>query len=107
MDALYFLESEREIVFDVTGGVRIVCQLDMIVKPVFFFRDAQAEVPFHPGLLPVLIPLLLCAGADKELHFHLLEFPHPEDELPGYDLVAESLPDLGDPERDLHTAGLL
>src|SRR5258708_2660804 len=64
-------------------------------------------MPFHPGLLPVFIPLFFRAGPDKELHFHLLEFPHPEDELPGYDLIAEGLADLGNPERDLHTAGLL
>src|ERR1700738_4635527 len=35
----------------------------------------------------------------EELHLHLLEFPHAEYEVPGGDLVAEALADLGDPER--------
>ena len=40
----------------------------------------------------------------KKLHFHLFEFPHPEDELAGHDLVAERLTDLGDAEGDLQAA---
>ena len=47
-----------------------------------------------------------CPGCHEELHLHLFELPHAEDELPRHDLVAESLAGLGDPEGDLHPAGL-
>ena len=79
----------------------------MIVKPVFVLRDAQTEVPLHAGVLPVLVPFLLGPGADKKLHFHLFELPHPEDKLPGNDLIPEGFADLGDTEGDLHPARLL
>ena len=49
----------------------------------------------------------LGAGLDEELHFHLLELAHPEDELPRNNLVAEGLADLSDAERQLHTAAFL
>ena len=64
-------------------------------------------MPLDPGLLPVLVPLALRAGRDEELHLHLLELPHAEDELAGDDLVPEGLADLRDAERQLHAAGLL
>src|SRR5919202_166268 len=50
---------------------------------------------------PVLVPLLVRAGLDEELHLHLLELAGPEDEVAGGDLVAEGLPDLSDAERRL------
>ena len=43
--------------------------------------------------------MLVRPRLDEELEFHLLEFAHAEDEVPGRDLVAERLPDLGDAER--------
>ncbi|MPN45786.1 hypothetical protein SDC9_193358 [bioreactor metagenome] len=52
-------------------------------------------------------PLHFFAGTYKKLHFHLLELPDAEDELTGYNLVAESFTNLGDTERNLHTTGFL
>ena len=53
------------------------------------------------------MPLLVRPRLDEELHLHLLELAHAEDEVPGGDLVPEGLPDLRDPERDLATCRLL
>ena len=50
---------------------------------------------------PALVPFLVGAGLDEELHLHLLELPGPEDEVARGDLVAERLADLADAERDL------
>ncbi len=55
---------------------------------------------------PVLVPVLVLARADEELHLHLLEFPGAEDEVARGDLVAERLADLADAERDLLARGL-
>src|SRR6185437_7566507 len=107
MDALHFLEADGKIIFDVASGVRIVSQLDVIMKTIFLRRDTQAKMPFHACIFPVFIPFFLRAGADEELHFHLLELPHAEDELPGDDLVAKGLADLRNTKGDLHPARLL
>ena len=64
-------------------------------------------MPLHPDLLPLPEPFEFSARLDEELHFHLLELPHPEDELTGDNLIAESLSDLSDTERKLHSARLL
>ena len=50
---------------------------------------------------PVLVPLLVGAGLDEELHLHLLELAGAEDEVARRDLVAERLADLADAERRL------
>src|SRR4051794_34024210 len=64
-------------------------------------------MPLEAGLLPVFIPFFLCARTDKELHFHLLKLTHTEDELTGYDLVAERLTNLGDTKGYLHACRFL
>src|SRR3954447_2022358 len=64
-------------------------------------------MPLEAGLLPVFIPFFLCAGTDKELHFHLLKLAHTEDKLAGYNLVAECLTNLGDTKGYLHACRLL
>ena len=64
-------------------------------------------MPLHPNLLPLLEPSELLTRPNKELHLHLLELTHPEDELTGYDLVPEGLSDLCDTERNLHTTRFL
>ena len=46
-------------------------------------------------------------GAYEELHLHLFELAHAEDELTGHDFVAERLADLCDAEGDAHAAGFL
>ena len=107
MDALDLLETEREVVFDVGRGIGIVRQFVVVVETVAVVAEAQCTVPGHTGLLPLLPPLHLLAGTYEELHLHLLEFAHAEDELAGHDLVAERLSDLRDSERQFHAAGLL
>ena len=74
---------------------------------VFGISEAEGLVPFEAGGAPVVEPLHLLAGANEELHLHLLELAHTEDELTGHDLIAECLTDLGDTERDAHAACLL
>ena len=64
-------------------------------------------MPLHTGFLPLLEPFHLGARLHEELHFHLFELAHAEDELTGYNLIAESLAYLGNAKRNLHTAGLL
>ena len=64
-------------------------------------------MPFQAGRLPHLEPFHFFARTNKELHFHLFELTHTEDKLTGNDLVTERFTDLGDTERNLHTAGLL
>ena len=78
----------------------------VVVEAVHVFAEAKGFVPLEPGSLPVFVPLALGAGLDEELHLHLLELAHPEDELPRNDFVAEGLADLSDAERQLHTAAL-
>ncbi len=60
--------------------------------------DAELDVPALALGEPVLEPVLGFRRGDEELHLHLLELAGPEDEVAGGDLVAEGLPDLGDPE---------
>ena len=107
MDTFHFFESEWETELDVRGCIRVMRQLLVIVEPVFFRSESQRLMPTHTGFLPFLEPVEFTAGAYEKLHFHLLEFTHPEDELACHDLVAESFTDLGDTERNLHTSGFL
>ena len=79
----------------------------MIVESVFLRSESQRLMPAHTSLFPFLEPVEFTTGAYEKLHFHLLEFTHTEDELTCHDLVTESFTDLGDPERNFHTSGLL
>src|SRR5882724_8029146 len=107
MNAFDLLKTEREFIFNIAGGLGIMGQLDMIVVTVFLPGYAQAQMPVHTPSLPFLIPFIFSSGTDEELHFHLFELAHAEDELPGHDLVAEGLADLGDAKGDLHAARFL
>ena len=79
----------------------------MVVEAVVLRAHPQVHVPLHAGLFPLGEPVELRAGLDEELHLHLLELAHAENELPGHNFVTESLANLGDTERNLHAAGLL
>ncbi len=63
--------------------------------------DAEVVIPLRPFVDPVLVPGLVLARRDEELHLHLLELTGPEDEVTRGDLVAERLADLADSERRL------
>ena len=69
--------------------------------------EAQRFMPFQTNLLPFLEPIQFRSRFYKELHLHLFELTHTEDELTGYNLVTESFTDLSDTERNFHAAGLL
>ena len=68
--------------------------------------DAQVDVPVPAVLHPVLVPFLVGARLDEELHLHLLELAGAEDEVARRDLVAEALAGLADPERRLLARGI-
>src|SRR6202000_272916 len=67
--------------------------------------DAQLGVPAVALVDPELVPLLVGAGLDEELHLHLLELAGAEDEVARRDLVAERLALLADAKLDLLAAG--
>ena len=98
---------EAEAVFDVRGALGVVAELvqGVLEEPQVLLAHAQAGVPGHAFLHPVLVPLLVRAGLDEELHLHLLELAGAEDEVARRDLVAEGLADLADAERRLLAGG--
>jgi hypothetical protein len=68
--------------------------------------QAVAAVPVEPLVDPVAVPLVGLVRRNEELHFHLLELAHAEEEVTGGDLVAKRLPGLGDSERRLASRDL-
>ena len=64
-------------------------------------------MPVEAFFLPFLEPFEFGAGAHEELHLHLFELSHTEDELAGDNLVSERLACLGYAERHFHAACLL
>src|SRR5690606_17157263 len=58
------------------------------------------EVPLEPTIAPVLVPFFRRFGVAEELDFHLLELPRTEREVPRRNLVAETLADLRDANRN-------
>src|SRR5512133_196051 len=105
MYTLNFLESEWEMIFYISCCICIMGKFGMIVEPVIFSAKSESLVPFHPFLLPFRKPVELCSWLHKELHFHLLEFAHPEDKLACNDLISECFTDLGYPEWQFHSSG--
>ncbi len=99
--------AEVEAVLDVGGALRVVGQLllRVVVPADVLLADAEVAVPVPPLLHPVLLPLLVLARLDEELHLHLLELARAEDEVARSDLVAEGLAHLRDAERGLLARG--
>lgn len=64
-------------------------------------------MPGETGFLPELEPFHFCSRLHEELHFHLFELAHAEDELTRNNLVAESLANLCDTEGELHATRFL
>lgn len=95
--------TEVEAVLDVGGALRVVGQLllRVVVPADVLLADAEVAVPVPPLGHPVLLPLLVLARLDEELHLHLLELARAEDEVARRDLVAEGLAHLRDAERGL------
>ena len=107
VDAFHLFESEREVEFYVGCGVCVMGQFFVVVEAVVLVTEPECAMPVHAELLPVVEPFHFVARAHEELHFHLFEFPHAEYELTGHYLVAESLTDLRDAERQFHSSGFL
>ncbi len=107
MDTLHLLEAERHAEFDVGGSIGVVGQFLVVVEAVLFVAKAEGLVPFEAAFLPGLEPFDFLAGSHEELHFHLLELAHAENELACHNLVAEGLAYLGYAEGQTHAAGLL
>ena len=107
MNSLKFLETEWEAELDVGCRICIVSELVMIVETIVLVTHSESLVPCHTVLLPLCEPVELRTWLDEELHLHLLELPHTEDELTCHNLISEGLTDLCDTERNLHTTGLL
>lgn len=101
--------AELEAVLDVGGALGVVRELlgGVLVPADVLLAQAEVAVPVVPLLHPVLLPLLVLARLDEELHLHLLELAGPENEVAGRDLVAEGLAHLRDAERRLLAGGLL
>ena len=95
--------GEAEAVLDVDRALGVVAQLllRVLVEPHVLGVEAEVDVPVPALLQPVLVPLLVRARHDEELHLHLLELAGAEDEVAGSDLVAEALAGLADAERRL------
>src|SRR5690606_19756888 len=107
MDALHFLESYRELEFDIAGSLCVMRQFKMIVIPVFLFGNSETKMPLQSFGLPELVPRSFSAGANEELHFHLLEFAHAEYELPRHNFISECLSNLRNAEGNLHPSCFL
>ena len=107
VDTFELLEAEWELEFDVGSCVCIVSELVVIVETVVVSTHTEVDMPLHAVLLPLLKPFHLGARAYEELHLHLLELAHTEDELTCHNLVAEGFSYLCDTEWNLHTASLL
>ncbi len=107
MNTFHFLESKRHLEFDVGCGIGVVGELLMVVVAVFFVAETKGFVPSESPFFPLLEPFELFAGTNEELHLHLLEFAHAEDELTRYDLIAECFTDLCNAERNAHAACFL
>src|SRR6266550_971827 len=102
VNSLELVPAEWELVLDVVRVLRVVGELvlRMLVKAQLVPPDPESVVPLHPLLFPEFEPLAVRARLHEELHLHLLEFPGPEYEVPGRDLVAERFPNLRNAERD-------
>ena len=107
VDTLHLLETERHFELDVGGSIGVVGQFLVVMETVFLVTQTEGLVPTQTLLTPIVEPLQLLAGTHKELHLHLFEFAHTEDELASHNLVAEGLADLCDAEWDTHAADLL
>ena len=99
------LEVER--VLDVHGALGVVGELllRVLVQAQVIGVNTEVGVPLVAQIDPVLVPLLVLAGLDKELHLHLLELAGAEDEVTGGDLVPEALTNVANAERDLGPRG--
>lgn len=100
--------SERESVLDVRRGCRIERELVGPMIPEAEILVAQSDrvgQESHAVFLPFRMPFDIGPRLTEEFDLHLLEFPRPEDEIPGSDLIPEGFSHLRDAEGDFLPAG--
>ncbi len=107
VDTFHFFETEWHQELDICCSISIVSQFIVVVIAVAGITEAQRFMPFQTNLLPFLEPIQFRSRFYKELHLHLFELTHTEDELTGNNLITESLTNLGNTERYFHTTGFL
>src|SRR5207247_276309 len=102
VDTLHLLPAEWKLELDIRrrGGVVRALVGGVVAEPKPLRGDTQALVPLAPTRLPLLEEARRVRRAREVLHLHLFELARAEDEVPGRDLVAESLADLRDAEGD-------
>ena len=79
----------------------------MIVKTVFLICQSQGPDAISSVFLSNTEPFQFSSGLNKKLHFHLLKFPHPENKLPGNNLIPECFADLGNTKWNFHPSCFL
>src|SRR5215813_13870728 len=87
-DAFEFAPTEWILVFDIRTGLGVMGQVVLLVvmKAEVGRLDAELRrIPIHALLAPIIKPLLVTAGFDEKLHFHLLEFARTENKVTGRD----------------------
>ena len=107
VDTFHFFESERHQEFDISSGICVVSQFIVIVITIACIAESKSFMPFQTDFFPFLEPVKFSSRFYKELHFHLFELTHTEDELTGNDFVTESLTNLCNTERNFHTSCFL
>ena len=107
VNTFYFLESEWHQEFDIGSGISVVSQFFVVMVTVVVVAESQCLVPFQTSFFPFLEPFKFSSRFYEELHFHLFELTHTEDELTCNDFVTESLTNLSDTERNFHTSCFL
>ncbi len=107
MYTFHLLEAERHLEFYVGGSIGIVCKFLMVMIAIFLIAQAKSLVPFQTRFLPFFEPFQFRTGTHEELHLHLLELTHTENELTCYNFVAESLANLRNTEGNAHTTRFL
>src|SRR5664279_807940 len=100
MDAFQLFPAKWKFEFNIKGSIRIMGQLDMIMKAEFFCGYPKTFMPFLSLFFPIVIPLHLCAWPNEKLHFHLFKFTHAKNKLPCYNFIAESFSGLCNTERN-------
>ena len=104
-DPLELRPADREEVLEVARAARVVRELVGVVRRARAGGSRAGRGRGTSGAARRSSTRTTRCGLgrrDEELHLHLLELAHAEEEVPGRDLVAEALADLRDPERRLH-----
>ena len=105
---LQLLEAHREFILDVVCALCVMSQLiwTVLVPAELVLTDTHLLVVVPPLASPVLEPFHVILWLYKVLHLHLLELAGSEDEVLGNNLVTECFSNLGNTERNLHSAVL-